>query len=60
MNNLSAADTSVKNLELTNTAKPSSSEQVNNYRLNQIDKVEDYFNNEINERKDINKKLNKY
>ena len=33
---------------------------VNNYRLNQIDKVKDYFNNEINERKDITKKLNKY
>ena len=33
---------------------------VNNYRLNQIDKIKDYFNNEINERKDIIKKLNKY
>ena len=32
----------------------------NNYRLNQIDKIKDYFNNEINERKDIIKKLNKY
>ena len=31
-----------------------------NYRLNQIDKIKDYFNNEINERKDIIKKLNKY
>ena len=30
---------------------------VNNYRLNQIDKIKDYFNNEINERKDIIKKL---
>ena len=26
---------------------------VNNYRLNQTDKIKDYFNNEINERKDI-------
>ena len=33
---------------------------VNNYRLNQIDKIKDYFNNEINERKYIIKKLNKY
>ena len=40
--------------------KLSSSERVNNYRLNQIDKIKDYFNNEINERKDIIKTLNKY
>ena len=33
---------------------------VNNYRLDEIDKIKDYFNNEINERKDIIKKLNKY
>ena len=30
---------------------------VNNYRLNQIDKIKDYFNNEINEKKDIIKKF---
>ena len=47
-------------IELSDTAKPSSSEHVNNYRLNQIDKIKDCFNNEINERKDIIKKLNKY
>ena len=41
----------MSNVELTD---------VNNYRLNQIDKIKDYFNNEINERKDIIKKLNKY
>ena len=29
---------------------------VNNYRLNQIDKAKDYYNNEINERKGIIKK----
>ena len=46
----------MNNLELTDTAGAS----VNNYRLNQIDKIKDYFNNEINERKDIIKKLNKY
>ena len=45
----------MNNLQLTDRAGAS----VNNYRLNQIDKVKDYFNNEINERKDIIKKLNK-
>ena len=37
---------------LTNTA--------NKYRLDEINKIRDYFNNEIKERKDIIKKLNKY
>ena len=41
----------MNNLELTD---------INNYRLNGINKTKDYFNNEINERKDIIKKLNKY
>ena len=41
----------VNNLELTD---------VNKYRLDKINKTRDYFNNEINERKDIIKKLNKY
>ena len=49
-----------KIIELSDTTKSSSSERINNYRLNQIDKIKDYFNNEINERKDIIKKLNKY
>ena len=38
-------------IELTN---------VNKYRLGEINKIRDYFNNEIKERKDIIKKLNKY
>ena len=38
-------------IELTN---------VNKYRLDEINKIKDYFNNEIRERKDIIKKLNKY
>ena len=38
-------------IELTN---------VNKYRLDEITKIRDYFNNEIKERKDIIKKLNKY
>ena len=33
---------------------------INNYRLNEINKIKYYFNNEINERKNITKKLNKY
>ena len=33
---------------------------VNKYRLGEINKVRYYFNNEIKERKDIIKKLNKY
>ena len=41
----------MNNLELTD---------INNYRLNEINKTRDYFNNEINERIDIIKKLNKY
>ena len=47
-------------IELTDTAKPSSSERVNKYRLDEINKIRDYFNNEIKERKDIIKKLIKY
>ena len=33
---------------------------VNKYRLDEINKIRDYFHNEIKERKDIIKKLNKY
>ena len=39
-------------IELTDTA--------NKYRLDEINKIRDYFNNEIKERKDIIKKFNKY
>ena len=41
----------MNNLELTD---------INKYILNGIHQIKDYFNNEINERKDIIKKLNKY
>ena len=41
----------MNNLELTD---------INKYRLNEINKTKDYFNNEVNERKDIIKKFNKY
>ena len=47
-------------IELTNTAKPSSLERANKYRLDEINQIRDYFKNEIEERKDIIKKLNKY
>ena len=47
-------------IELTDTAEPSSSERVNKYRLDEINKIRNYFDNEIKERKDIIKKLNKY
>ena len=48
-------------IELTDKAELSSSERTaNKYRLDEINKVRDYFNNEIKERKDIIKKLNKY
>ena len=41
----------INNLELTDVSK---------YRLDEIDKTRDCFNNEINEKKDIITKLNKY
>ena len=47
-------------IELTDKAELSSSERTaNKYRLDEINKI-DYLNNEIKERKDIIKKLNKY
>ena len=51
MNNLSITDTSALHLEL---------KDVNKYRLDEINKIKEYFNNDIKERKDIIKKLNKY
>ena len=48
-------------IELTDKAEVSSSERTGNkYRLVEINKIRDYFFNEIKERKDIIKKLNKY
>ena len=41
----------MNNLELTD---------VNKYRLDETNKIKEYFDNEIKERKDITKKLNKY
>ena len=48
-------------IKLKDKAELSSSERTTNkYRLDEINKIRDYFNNEIKERKDIIKKLNKY
>ena len=48
-------------IELTDKTGLSSSERTTNkYRLDEINKIRDYFDNEIKERKDIIKKLNKY
>ena len=46
----------MNNIELTDKAEHTA----NKYRLDEINKVRDYFDNEIKERKDIIKKLNKY
>ena len=51
MNNISVADTTALHLELSD---------VNKYRLDEINKIKEYFDNEIKERKDMIKKLNKY
>ena len=54
MNNLNV-------IELTDKAELTSLERTaNKYRLDEINKIRGYFNNEIKERKDIIKKLNKY
>ena len=34
--------------------------EIDKYRLNEINKIKEYFNKEINERKDIINKLNKF
>ena len=48
-------------IELKYTAELSSSERTaSKYRLDEINKIRGYFDNEIKERKDIIKKLNKY
>ena len=48
-------------IELADKTELISSERTaNKYRLDELNKIRDYFNNEIKERKDIIKKLNKY
>ena len=43
-----------------NTLNVTELTNVNKYRLDEVNKIRDYFNNEIKERKYIIKKLNKY
>ena len=48
-------------IELTDKAELSYSKRTaNKYRLDETNKIRDYFDNEIKERKDIIKKSNKY
>ena len=48
-------------IELTDKEQLSSSKRTaNKYRLDEINKIRDYFDNKIKERKDIIKRLNKY
>ena len=60
MNNLSVAYTTVGPSSLERIALHLELTDVNKYRLDEVNKIKEYFNNEIKERKDIIKKLNKY
>ena len=60
MNSLSVADTTAGPSSLERGALHLELTDVNKYRLDEINKIKEYFNNEIKERKDIIKKLNKY
>ena len=48
------------NLELNDLTAELSTKHVTKYRLDEINKIKDYLNSEIKERKDIFKKINKY
>ena len=48
------------NLELNDLTAELSAKHVTKYRLDEINKVKDYLNSEIKERKDIIKKISKY
>ena len=60
MNNTSVADTTTKSSSLERSTLHLGLTDVNKYRLDEINKIKEYFDNEIKERKDIIKKLNKY
>ena len=60
MNNISVADTTVRPSSLERSALYLELPDVNKYRLDEINKIKEYFDNEIKEKKDIIKKLNKY
>ena len=48
------------NLELNDLTAELSAKHVTKYRLDEINKIKDYLNSEIKERKDIIKKISKY
>ena len=48
------------NLELSDLTAELSAKHVTKYRLDEINKIKDYLNSEIKERKDIIKKISKY
>ena len=48
------------NLELNDLTAELSAKHVTKYRLDEINKIKDYLNSEIKERKDIIKKIRKY
>ena len=60
MNNINVADTMAGASSLERSALHLELTDANNYRLDEINKIKMYFDNEIKERKDIIKKLNKY
>ena len=60
MNNTSVADTTTKSSSLERSTLHLGLTDVNKYRLDEINKIKEYFDNEIKERKNIIKKLNKY
>ena len=60
MNHISVADTTTVTSSLERSTSHLELTDVNKYRLDEINKIKEYFDNEIKERKDIIKKLNKY
>ena len=60
MDNISVADTTAKSSSLERSTVNLELADVNKCRLDKINKIKEYFDNEIKERKDIIKKLNKY
>ena len=60
MNNLSVADTMAEPSSLECSALHLELTDANKYILDEINKIKEHFDNEIKERKDIIKKLNKY
>ena len=60
INNINVADTMAGPSSLECSALHLELTDANKYRLDEINKIKMYFDNEIKERKDIIKKLNKY